>query len=45
MERQFAEAVAALPDEENHTPTRPLTGGRAAWDALAARLMFECPRD
>ncbi|MFI6853318.1 hypothetical protein [Streptomyces sp. NPDC050416] len=38
-------ALADPPCETARTVARPLPGGTAAWDDLAARAMFECPRD
>ncbi|MDQ1020073.1 hypothetical protein [Streptomyces afghaniensis] len=38
-------ALADLPYEAARTVAWPLPGGPAAWDDLAARAMFECPRD
>ncbi|WP_346138022.1 hypothetical protein [Streptomyces coeruleofuscus] len=38
-------ALADLPREAARTVARPLPGGPATWDDLAARAMFECPRD
>jgi hypothetical protein len=37
--------LADLPCEAARTVAWPLPGGPAAWDDLAARAMFECPRD
>ncbi|MBT2417424.1 hypothetical protein J7F01_20650 [Streptomyces sp. ISL-22] len=45
LERGYAEAVSSLPYEGRHTSTWPIPGGAPAWDDLAARAMFECPRD
>ncbi|WP_159042603.1 hypothetical protein [Streptomyces curacoi] len=45
LERGYAEAVSSLPYEVRHTSTWPIPGGASAWDDLAARAMFECPRD
>ncbi|MEV6543445.1 hypothetical protein [Streptomyces sp. NPDC051665] len=45
LERGFADALASLPYDDAPTPTWPLPGGASTWDDLAARAMFECPRD
>jgi hypothetical protein len=45
LERGFADALVSLPYAAAPTPTWPLPGGAPAWDDLAARAMFECPRD
>ncbi|MFI6461764.1 hypothetical protein [Streptomyces sp. NPDC050538] len=45
LERGFADALSSLPYADAPTPTWPLPGGAATWDDLAARAMFECPRD
>ncbi|MEU2581890.1 hypothetical protein ABZ612_02770 [Streptomyces avermitilis] len=45
MERAYGDVMSWLPYE--HAPTRcwPLPGGPAAWDEIAARVMFECRSD
>jgi hypothetical protein len=45
LERGYADALSSLPYDETGTESWPLAGGAAAWDALAARTMFQCPRD
>ncbi|MFJ9628359.1 hypothetical protein ACIRU8_11765 [Streptomyces sp. NPDC101175] len=45
LERAYADTLSTLPYDGAPTPTWPLPGGAPAWDDLAARAMFECPRD
>jgi hypothetical protein len=45
LERAYEATLSTLPYDEAPTPTWPLPGGAPAWDDLAARAMFECPRD
>lgn len=45
LERAHADTLASLPYEAGSTPFLPLPGGRAAWDDLAARAVFQCPGD
>ncbi|MEW2252368.1 hypothetical protein AB0907_34225 [Streptomyces sp. NPDC006975] len=45
LERGHADALLSLPYAPEATRTWPLPGGAPAWDAVAARAMFQCPRD
>ncbi|MGW6733575.1 hypothetical protein [Streptomyces sp. NPDC055013] len=45
MERAYGETIASLPYGVPPTRFLPLSGGAAAWDELAARVMFQFPRD
>jgi len=45
LEKGYAEALATLPYGLPPTRFWPLPGGAPAWEALAARAMFQCPRD
>ncbi|MEU6259822.1 hypothetical protein [Streptomyces sp. NPDC047043] len=45
LEQGYADVMSWLAYEEAHTDSWPLPGGPATWDDLAARAMFECPRD
>ena len=45
LERGFGDAVAEVSHDHDFTPLWPLPGGPAAWDALAAQVMFECRSD
>nr|WP_289915303.1 hypothetical protein [Streptomyces sp. S.PB5]MDN3020646.1 hypothetical protein [Streptomyces sp. S.PB5] len=45
LEKGYAEALATLPYGLPPTRFWPLPGGAPTWDALAARAMFQCPRD
>ncbi|MGW3306266.1 hypothetical protein ACWDG9_06725 [Streptomyces sp. NPDC001073] len=45
LERAFGDTMASLPYAPAPTLTWPVTGGAPAWDELAARAVFECPRD
>ncbi|MDV9170599.1 hypothetical protein R6V09_10690 [Streptomyces sp. W16] len=45
LDRAFGDTLSALPYDSAPTATWPLPGGAPAWDDLAARAMFECPRD
>ncbi|WP_329339844.1 hypothetical protein OG866_31195 [Streptomyces sp. NBC_00663] len=45
LERGYAEMIASLPYAVEPTTVRPLPGGAPTWDDLAARAMFQCPRD
>ena len=45
MERAYADTIASLPYDGLRTPLLPLPGGAATWDDLAARVMFQFPRD
>ena len=45
LERGFGDALASLPPDPAPPPAWSLPGGAPAWDDLAARAMFECPRD
>lgn len=40
-----AETLASLPYGAPPTRFSPLPGGAPTWDDLAARAMFQCPRD
>ncbi|SDO25578.1 hypothetical protein SAMN04487981_109259 [Streptomyces sp. cf386] len=45
LERGYADVIASLPYDTAHTASWALPGGAAAWDDLAARAMFQFPRD
>lgn len=45
VERGYADFLSSHPYDPAPTRTWPLPGGPATWDDLAARVMFECPRD
>ncbi|MEU6139113.1 hypothetical protein ABZ848_01995 [Streptomyces sp. NPDC047081] len=45
LEAGYADTMAWLPYEETHTDLWPFPGTPATWEDLAARAMFECPRD
>ncbi|MFF4254881.1 hypothetical protein ACFY1L_27105 [Streptomyces sp. NPDC001663] len=45
LEQGYADVMSWLPYEEAYTDSWPLPGGPVTWDDLAARAMFECPRD
>ncbi|WP_406168114.1 hypothetical protein [Streptomyces sp. NBC_00996] len=45
LERAYGDVMSTLPYEHGRTRSWPLPGGPAAWDALAARVMFECRSD
>ena len=45
LETAYEDTMSSLPYDEAPTLTWPLPGGAATWDDLAARAMFECPRD
>ncbi|MDC0768333.1 hypothetical protein [Streptomyces sp. HD] len=45
MERAYAETIASLPYGVPPSRFLPLPGGAPAWDDLAARVMFQFPRD
>lgn len=45
LEQTYAYAVPSLPYETRYTPTWPISGGAPTWDDLAARVMFQFPRD
>ncbi|MCI3270154.1 hypothetical protein [Streptomyces cylindrosporus] len=45
LEAGYADAMSWLPYEETHTDLWPFPGTPATWEDLAARAMFECPRD
>ncbi|WP_406445969.1 hypothetical protein OHB14_43195 [Streptomyces sp. NBC_01613] len=45
LEGVHADMIASLPYGVGPTRFLPLPGGPATWDDLAARAMFECPRD
>ncbi|KUN28612.1 hypothetical protein AQJ23_06655 [Streptomyces antibioticus] len=45
VERGYAEMIASLPYAAEPTTVRPLPGGAPAWEDLATRAMFQCPRD
>ncbi|MFI6032813.1 hypothetical protein ACIBBD_01265 [Streptomyces sp. NPDC051315] len=45
LERGYADVLSCLPYDAAGTATWPLPGGAPAWDDLAARAMFQCPRD
>ncbi|MFF5492760.1 hypothetical protein [Streptomyces aquilus] len=45
LEKGHAEAIASLPYDLLPTRFWPLPGGAATWEALAARAVFQCPRD
>ncbi|MFG2792086.1 hypothetical protein [Streptomyces sp. NPDC048419] len=45
LERAHADTLATLPYTAGSTRFLPLPGGPAAWDALAARAVFQCPSD
>ncbi|MFE5915792.1 hypothetical protein [Streptomyces sp. NPDC056468] len=45
MERAYGETIASLPYGVPPTRFLSLPGGAAAWDELAARVMFQFPRD
>ncbi|MGW2572974.1 hypothetical protein [Streptomyces sp. NPDC001537] len=45
LERAYADTLATLPYGVGPTPFLPLSGGPATWEDLAARAMFQCPRD
>lgn len=45
LEQAYADNLATLPYGVGPTPFLPLSGGPATWEDLAARAMFQCPRD
>lgn len=45
LERMYGSTLATLPYTADATRSLPLPGGPAAWDALAARAVFQCPGD
>ena len=45
LETAYETTMSSLPYDEAPTHTWPLPGGAPAWDDLAARAVFECPRD
>jgi hypothetical protein len=45
IDRAYGDVVSSLPYEDGLTLSWPLSGGPAAWDDLAARVMFECRSD
>ncbi|WSX17921.1 hypothetical protein OG496_18995 [Streptomyces sp. NBC_00988] len=45
LETAYEDTLSSLPYDEAPTLTWPLPGGAATWDDLAARAVFECPRD
>jgi hypothetical protein len=45
LETAYEDTMSSLPYDEAPTLTWPLPGGAPAWDDLAARAVFECPRD
>ncbi|MDT9700097.1 hypothetical protein [Streptomyces sp. P17] len=45
MERAYAGTIASLPYGVGPTRFWSLPGTPATWDDLAARVMFQCPRD
>ncbi|MCX4810617.1 hypothetical protein OG601_08275 [Streptomyces sp. NBC_01239] len=45
LERAFGDTMASLPYDPAPTLTWPVPGGAPAWDELAGRAVFECPRD
>lgn len=45
LEGGFGDALASLPYDPAPTLTWPVPGGAPTWDDLAARAVFECPRD
>ncbi|MFE7165827.1 hypothetical protein [Streptomyces sp. NPDC057616] len=45
LERAYGDTLATLPYIAGAIRFLPLPGGPAAWDALAARAVFQCPGD
>ncbi|WP_369258275.1 hypothetical protein [Streptomyces sp. R35] len=45
LERAYGEVMSSLPYDHGLTRSWPLPGGPAAWDDLAAQVMFECRSD
>ncbi|WP_346017280.1 MULTISPECIES: hypothetical protein [unclassified Streptomyces] len=45
MDQGYGDLLAGLPYEPAGLPTWPLPGGARAWDALAARAVFQFPGD
>ncbi|WP_234337114.1 hypothetical protein [Streptomyces xylophagus] len=45
LDRAFGDTLSSLPYDDAPIPTWPLSGGAQAWDELAARAVFQFPRD
>ncbi|MEV0171078.1 hypothetical protein AB0I00_08105 [Streptomyces sp. NPDC050803] len=45
VERAYADTIASLPYGVPPTRLHDLPGGAETWDELAARVMFQCPRE